>query len=104
MHRTALVALVANPVHRTALVALVATPVHRTALVALVANPVHRTALVFLVANPVHCTDLLSHNMRFPTMWYVQLGKAQISLCTCSLIRAFASRINICVLSYTDKT
>ena len=80
---------------------LVAEPVHHTALVALVANPVHRTALV---ANPVHCTDLLSHNMRFPTMWYVQLGKAQISLCTCSLIRAFASRINICVLSYTDKT
>ena len=61
----------------------------------------YRTALV---ANPVHCTDLLSHNMRFPTMWYFQLGKAQISLCTCSLIRAFASRINICVLSYTDKT
>ena len=37
-------------------------------------------------------------------MWYVQLGKAQISLCICSLIRAFASRINICVLSFTDKT
>ena len=33
----------------------------------------------------------MSHDMRFPTMWYVQPAKPQASL----RIRAFASRLNI---------
>ena len=33
--------------------------------------------------------------MRFPTMWYVRPTKAQISLRICSLIRVFASCLNI---------
>ena len=41
----------------------------------------------------------LSQNMRFKTMWYVRPAKAQTSLR--SLIRAFASRLNILrMLSY----
>ena len=37
-----------------------------------------------------HVILCLSHDMKFPTMWYVRLAKSQISL-----IRAFASRLNI---------
>ena len=38
----------------------------------------------------------LSHNMRFPTMWYVQPAKgSNLSAHMLSLIRAFASRLNI---------
>ena len=37
----------------------------------------------------------MSHEMRFLTMWYVQLAKPQISLRIHSLIRAFASHLNI---------
>ena len=33
----------------------------------------------------------MSRDMRFPTMWYVQPAKPQIS----GLIKAFASRLNI---------
>ena len=37
----------------------------------------------------------MSRDTRFPTMWYVQPAKPQISLRIRSLIRAFASRLNI---------
>ena len=37
----------------------------------------------------------MSRDMRFQTMWYVRPAKPQISLCICSLIKAFASRLNI---------
>ena len=38
----------------------------------------------------------MSRCMRFPTIWYVRPAKPQISLCVShSLIRAFASRLNI---------
>ena len=37
----------------------------------------------------------MSPDMRFPTMWYGRSAKAQTSLCIRSLIRAFASRLNI---------
>ena len=37
----------------------------------------------------------MNRDIGFPTMWYVPPAKPQISLCICSLIRAFASRLNI---------
>ena len=40
-------------------------------------------------------TMYLSRDMRFPTMWYVRPAKAQTSLHTLSLIRAFASHLSI---------
>ena len=42
----------------------------------------------------------MSHDMRFPTMWYVRPAKAQTSLriLVHSLVRAFASRLNILLL------
>ena len=49
------------------------------------------------------CKTYMSRDLRFPTMWYVRPAKAQTSLRPGhmrSLIRAFASRLNIlCVLS-----
>ena len=45
--------------------------------------------------------EYISHDMRFPTIMYVQPAKAQTSLGICSLIRAFASGLNILpLLSY----
>ena len=47
--------------------------------------------------------QLLNRDMTFPTMWYVRPAKTQINLRihVCSLIRAFACRLNIIsILSY----
>ena len=42
---------------------------------------------------------IMSHDMRFPTIWYVRPAMAQTSMRI--LIRAFASRLNILwLLSY----
>ena len=73
--------------------------IHTTQLVTLVRkqNPVYPTSKVLHLHNKTALkqTELLqmSRGMRFPTLWYVRPAKPQISLR--SLIRAFASRLNI---------